>query len=647
MKIPLPSFSSEPKTDFRLRFSLLAAAAVLLTFTLARVGIWLGNAGYFAELSGAEILRAFVQGLRFDFYITALFFGPVLLLLNLPVKSPRWVKFWTGFCVIEWVFLTGFLIGDWIYFSKVHRHVADEIIQVSNDWGFVVSYIFTQVLLPLIVLLTFLAFVLTLLCRYTDARYRARAWTWWRSAGLILLMGLLILAGLRGHLGGGKSLGVADVYKYAVTAPAAALTLNGAFTAYQVGRKGALDINNTFPVEQAIENTQKLLIAADEKIPRPAYGLMRQKAPAAKPAKRPNIFIILLEGWHPYYVDGLSHQNFGVTPVFDRLLKEGVNFTNAYAAGQRSIFGFAAVLAGLPLVPGLPMFGYGLELTELYPMPKMFADNGYYTFFAQTSQRDSYRLCALASYLGMQESYGWEDIPELLPYKERAPFGYDYDALLFAADKIALHRDKPFFGMVFTGITHEPFTSTLPEFDKYPYDTWEHGFLNTLAFADWSIGQFLERAKKDGWFDDTIFVLVADHTSGGPADNSLKNHFQIPLVLYAPKLLPAREEPQVVSQLDVVPTLQNLAGLTPVYTAFGRDMLDTSAPRAALVSEGSTLGLITAQGALRHNGNSVLDAEPYTADFDTPAAETLLLSLHQAALTLLKENRWYRTEEPL
>jgi len=289
------------------------------------------------------------------------------------------------------------------------------------------------------------------------------------------------------------------------------------------------------------------------------------------------------------------------------------------------------------------MFGYGLEMANLYPMPKMFADNGYYTFFAQTSHRDSYRMCALASYLGMQDSFGWEDIPERLPYKERAPFGYDYDALMFAADKIAQHAGKPFMGMVFTGITHEPFTSTLPEFDKYPYDSWEHGFLNTLSYADWSIGQLLDRAKQDGWFDNTIFILVADHTSGGPSADTLENNFRIPLVFYAPKLLPASEQPQIVSQLDMVPTLQRLAGLNPVYTAFGRDMFDVSYPRAAMVAEGDVLGLVSETGTLRHNGNMILSVTD-NGNFDKTRAEELLLSLHQSAYTLLKDNRWYQTQ---
>ena len=629
-------------TDSKLCISVAAVCVIMGVFTCARVAIWWANGAVFAPLSGAEITSAFVHGIQFDFYMTALCIGPVILLLNLPVSSVKWTKMWTAVLLVELVVMTGFLVGDFIYFPKVGRHIGEEIIQLSNDWGFIISYMFTQAWWELLILLGSLTAAIYGLFAYIN-RVGICKRTWKKTAAILgCILGLTLL-GLRGHLSGGKSLGVADVYRYARNAPGAALTLNGLFTAYQVGRKGAQEFTNNYPLAEAVENTQKLFIAPSEKIISAQYPLMRQSAPAVSaPAKKPNVFIVLLEGWHPYYVEGLSHQGFGVTPVFDELIKTGVNFTNAYAAGQRSIFGFAAVLASVPLVPGLPMFGYGLETTSISPMPAHFARAGYYTFFAQTSHRDSYRLCALASYLGMQESYGWEDIPQRLPYKQKAPFGYDYDALQFAADKIAQHAGQPFMGMVFTGITHEPFTSTLAQFDKYPYDSWEHGFLNTLAFADWSIGELLARAKKDGWFDDTIFVFVADHISGGPADSSLKNHFQIPLVIYAPKLLPAQNIDYVVSQLDLVPTLYKLTGLTPpVYTAFGRNMFDTSAPRAALVSEGNNVGIITQNGAVRHTGSQRLTVEPYQPDFDVQAAENLLLSLDKTAYVLLKTNRWY------
>jgi len=367
----------------------------------------------------------------------------------------------------------------------------------------------------------------------------------------------------------------------------------------------------------------------------------------ARTSKKYNIMIVLLGGWHPYYVDSLSGNQFGVTPVFDEVVKNGVVFTNAYAVGQRSIFGFAAVFAGVPLVPGLPMFGYGLELTSFFRFPRVLSKDGYYTFFAQTSNRGSYRLCSLASYLGAEGSFGNEDMKEQLDYLQKAPFGYDYDGLMFSAQQIKDRQKEHFLGMAFMGITHPPFARTLPQFDKYKGKTWDDGFKNALYFSDWSIGEFLKKAKEDGWFENTIFIFVSDHTSGGPDSDSLYNKFRIPLVLYAPKILKPRKVEYVVSQLDLLPTIYNLLGLNVAYTALGKDMLDqtNASERVALVSEGVNIGLITAKGAIRHSRKELLSVEKLAEDFDEKQAEETLLSLDKTAYTLLKNNKWYKDEQ--
>lgn len=633
------------KRDVRLQISLLLSIGMMLVFALARLAIWLNNTAFFAPVEAAEVRLAFLQGMRFDFYMIALCMGPVILLLNMPVKSLRWVKIWVSLLVTEFVFLTGFLVADYVYFPNVGRHIAEEIIQISSDWGYVISYAFTQLWWALLILFGGLGCILCLLYKYIN---KHGAWQRTLRQSIIILgcILILIILGIRGHLGRGKSLGVADVYNYVQTSAGAALTLNGAFTAYQVGRKGTQEFTNVFPLEQAIELTQKIFVSPQEKVLDANYPLMRQRTVAATTpfTQKPNIFIVLLEGWNPEYIDAIGHQNFKVTPVFDEIVKHGILFSNAYAVGQRSVFGFAAVLGSIPLVPGLPMFGYGLEMAALSPLPKHFAQAGYYTFFAQTSHRDSYRLCALASYLGMQDSFGWEDTPQRLTYQEKAPFGYDYDTLQFAADQIAKHKGQPFMGMVFTGITHEPFVSTLPQFNIYPNDTWKHGFLNSLAYADWSIGELLARAKKDGWFDNTIFVFVSDHTAGPRESENLKQNFHIPLVIYAPKHYNAQQIGYVVSQLDIAPTLYDMAGLTPAYTAFGRDMFDKTASHLAMVAEGNNIGLITDSGAIRHTGEKRLSIEVYKDNFAADKAEEKLLALDKTAYVLLKENRWYKAQ---
>lgn len=632
------------KKDPRLILSVCFVAGTLLLFVAARFLLLWTNGSFFGGLDKTQILLSFLNGFRFDFSVIALFMLPAALLLNLPVKTRWWPKIWLSVMVCEWVVFAGLLAADLIYFPKVNRHIAQEILHLSNDWNFIVSYAFTQAWAAVVFLASL--FIALLVWIWGPKRnFCFRSWSWKKETVCALVIVALAVLGIRGHLGRAKAIGVADVYQYASSPAQAVLTLNGVFTAYQIGRKGKVESSNLLPAEKAVSAVQKLFVAADENVPDEKYPLMRRRT-GADGAPGHNVLIVLLEGWHPYYVDGLSGNGFKATPVFDQIVKDGVTFTNAYASGVRSMFGFAAVMASLPLIPSLPSFGYGLELSALSPMPKHFADAGYYTFFAQSSRRDSYRLCSLALLFGVRDSFGWEDIPRRLEYNAQAPFGYDYDLFMFAADKIKARKEPHFMGMVFTGITHEPFTSTLPQFDKYPYDTWEHGFLNTLSFADWSIGELLKRAKEDGWFDDTIFVFVADHTSGGPEDDSLKNRFRVPLVVYAPKLLKPQTRDYVVSQMDIVPALYRLTGLSPLYTAYGRDLFDGSVPHAALVSEGVNIGLITDEGEMRLGGGKVLDEKSSGSAFNQNGrAEEMLLSLEKAASHLLGKNRWYKNEE--
>lgn len=629
-----------------LRFSLLFVGLALLVFALVRLALFLQNRDFFSVLSTKEVLLSFWYGLRFDLSIIGLFMGPILVLMNLPVHKKGWLKGWTGVLLVELTVMTGFLIGDLIYFPKVNRHMAEELVQLSNDWGYVMEYMFVNEWLPLLILLSLLGCILWGIGKYINRHYTPIKRAWWKEVLICVGAVLICFLAIRGKVTG-KSLGVADVYRFTSSAPGAALTLNGLFSSYQVIRKGAIGIDNPYPEQEAIARAHQLFVGSKETVPNEQYPLMRYDGEETTSTSSPNILIVLLEGWHPYYIDSFSHQGFGVTPEFDNIVKNGVAFTNAYAAGQRSIIGFGAVLAGIPQVPGLPLFGYGLEMTGITPMPKFFADKGYYTFFAQTSPRDSYRLCSLSSGLGMEETYGWEDLPQLLTYNEKAPFGYDYEAFMFAADKIKNRTPgKPFFAMVFTGITHEPFTSTLSQFDKYPYDTLEHGLLNTLGYADWSIGQLLQKAKEDGWFDDTIFVFVADHSTPlRHGDAELKNQFQIPLVLYSPKYLKPKRVSKVVSQMDIMPTLLKLANIKTPYNALGKDLLDEE-PHVAFVSTGVNIGLVSDDGAVRVGGGKILAADAFSPSFNEKNMQDDLMAVEKAMYSLLKQNHWYAPETP-
>ncbi|ACC98621.1 Putative phosphoglycerol transferase [Elusimicrobium minutum Pei191] len=635
------------KTPSKIKISLIITAGFAIVFTLARLALLLIYPDYFKELTKTEILFSFLNGLRFDFGIIALFAGPLLLLFNLPVKSKIFLKTVLFLLAFVFIVVTGLLAADIIYFGYSFKHITEEILILGNDAGFIFQYVFSKKLL-LLAIIVFAAALIAAVNKMADIYSRAETQNIFKSALTSAVIIILIIFGIRGRIlvtnesgtkFARKAIGIADVYLYAANSAAANLTLNGVFTSFHTTRKGKVELVNNFPLNEALENAQNILFEPKDILVNKDFPLMRI-SPKKTNAGEYNFFVVLLEGWSPFYIDSLQGKNYGVTPNFDNIVKNGVNMTNAYSAGARSIFGFGAAFAGVPMLPSLPVFGYGLELSDITAIGRPFNERGYYTIFAQASHRDSYRMCALASgLLDMQDSFGREDIPVLLPYRENASFGYDYDMLMFTADKVKKH-DK-FLALTFTAITHDPFTVTLEEFEKYPRGSWENEYLNSLYYADFAIGELIKKAKEDGWFDNTVFIFLSDHGQGQKGRDTIKTRMQIPFVIYAPKILKPQTINYTVSQLDLLPTIYNLAGIESPYTALGKDIFGSDKGRVAFFAEGIDIGLMTDKGALKHSGLGILGAQFTEPDFDVKKAERDLLSLEKAGTSLLKTNKWY------
>jgi len=373
------------------------------------------------------------------------------------------------------------------------------------------------------------------------------------------------------------------------------------------------------------------------------YPLVRQVSTDSAFSGK-NVIVVLLESWTPQYVDVYGGKNYGVTPNFDRMTRQGVQFQNGYATGVRSIFGLTATFAGVPLVPGLSSFSEGLELNHITALAKVLRTQGYYTAFLQTSLRSSYQMCDMATHIfGFEESFGMEDFPKKLDYRAEQDFGYDLDMLDFAAQKAtaAFQRKQPFFLFTFTGTTHTPFAPTTPEFEKYPPTSVENKYLNSMYYADYAIGQLLERAEKEGWLKDTIFVFMADHTMGIVQKNDeIHQKFRIPYVIYAPGMLSPAQVQYPVSQLDLIPTLFHLLELKEPFSALGVDALNDGIAHWAFITEGNNIALITPQGFIRHNRSKGVESSALPQDESYQNLEQDALSLDKSVTSLLHKNRW-------
>ncbi len=630
------------KQNFNLKVSVIFFLFAVVLFFLARLSLFLIYNSNFADLSFWQIFKAFLNGFRFDYYVIALFLMPCLLMMNLPIKSRLWFKIWVFISSFIIFVMTVLLISDIIYFAEVNRHIAHEIVQIKYEMGFIINYALTQYWYLIIFIICVLGGAVWFLNKQINKFWHTPKFSLKKLAKICVIFTILILLGIRGHLGGGKALGIASVYNYAKTNSEALLMFNGIFSAYHIGRRNkTLSNASNYPIEDAIKEVQALFKKDKNEFKDKNFPIQQFPQNEGK-VKDINFFIVMLEGWGKYVIGAYNPKEDTHTPYFDEMAKNGVLFTNAYATGQRSVCGFASIFGALPIINSLPAFGYGLEQMSINKMPKHFSDQGFYTFYVQSSSRDSYRMCTLARLLGVDESYGWEDIPTYMEYLAKPPYGYDYDALMFAADKIKARKQNNFLAMVFTGTTHQPFVKISDDFEIYKDGSWQSKYKNSIAYADYALGSLIKRAKEDGWFDNTVFIFLSDHIGGRSERNTVSSNFQIPLLIYAPKLLKAQKIDYTVSQLDIVPTIYALSNLHIPNTIYGNNLFDSNAPHLAMISTGVNSGIVTKDGVVIYDGKKIIEEEKFTPDFDANKNLNLLLALDKVGETLLKNNKWYK-----
>ena len=631
--------------DFKTK-NIFLISIFLITFIcylIFRFLILFSYSDVFTTLTNADIFYSFLYGIRFDLSIISLLYMPLFFFFLLPIKSKKILDILLFCILVVFIVQIVVLVADFVYFPEAKRHIADELSNIWSDRMYIVSYII-DTMLPVAVLL-FTSFVL--LCVYTIKLFNKKAnckkINLIKNLVVILILFSILFLMFRGKITD-KPLNITDIYRMTNSIPQATLSLNPVFTAIHTLRKKGTSFENKYPTDIALKNSQKLLLSANETFVDSKYPLLR-KIENNEKVKDYNVFIVLLESWSPKYLDSYSNNNYGVTPNMDKIISESIVFTNAYAAGVRSIYGISAAFAGVSLVPGLQHFAYGLELNNIFSIADIFSRDIYYTAFMQSSKRESYKLCDIAKNIfHVDETFGKEDMPNLMDYIGTHHFGYDYDLLMFASKKVneKFKEGKKFFVFTFTGTTHTPFNSTISRFDKYPRTSDENKYLNTLYYSDYSIGKLIENAKKDGWFDNTIFIFLADHNLNTVAKkDDLKEKFNIPFVIYAPKIFKPKKIEYVVSQLDIIPTICHILNIKEPFVALGKNALDKNAEHFALVTEGTNLAIIYDDFYMKHNRQKVLETNAEKNSPEYKKLEDSILSLDKVTTEAFKHNTWY------
>ena len=365
---------------------------------------------------------------------------------------------------------------------------------------------------------------------------------------------------------------------------------------------------------------------------------------AAGPEKHPNIVVITVESLSSDYL-GVFGNKKGLTPNLDKLAQESLFFTNVYATGTRTVRGLEALTLSIPPTPGqsivrrpdnADMFSLGSVLNSRnYKSWFIYGGYGYFDNMNDFYAKNNYQILDRTSI--PQEKIMTETVWGVA---DEVVFGEAVENL----DKAYASGDKV-FQMIMTTSNHRPYIYP----DGRVAIPSPGGRDGAVAYTDWAIGNFLAEAKKHPWFDNTVFVIVADHqaSSAGNTEVPIKK-YHIPLMVYAPQLIAPGRVDRLMSQIDVAPTLLGLLDFSYTSRFMGYDVMK-------LPDAQGRIFISTYQDIAYAKGNDLVVLEPkkkasfYQINYETgeykptPPDDALLkeaITWYQGASKLYKDGKY-------
>ena len=603
----------------------------VLVFQIFRIAIYYSYRDLFNNLDFLKLTESLFLGLRFDLSSTSilLFIPIVILIFPLRITGHLFFRrFVVSVIYLELVAMIIFLTSDYMYFSFVKRHITNELLFLLNDSEYLMTEVSVK-LLPIIFLIVLTIVFYPLFLKVTCPKKQEVQ----RSIlSFVLILLVLIVVGRGGFQR--KPIAVIDAYQYG-SASQGHLILNGIFTASHFSISSKF-IERTAGEEKLYLDTLNLPVSTN-----PDYPLERTNVqPGMSPKK--NLVMIMIESLSFKYIDYLSGQNYGVTPNIDRFARNGLVFENFFANGQRSVDGAQSILTGIPPLPGMP------DITALSvnysSLGQLASDNHYRTIFLTTTLRESFSMDLIAGAAGFDDYHGLEDYPLLLNYIDAAdrPLGWDYEAFMYLLKQLEGEKSN-YFAFVNASSDHTPFARMQEPFNKYEHGTdTEGGYLNMLHYTDWALGEFINEYKKRKDFEETIFIITADHALPHFQGVEPYGKFRIPLIIYSPKNISPGRSQMFASQIDLFPTIIKLLDLEGKYSAIGKNILDTE-KSFAVVKDGALLGIFSKEGFLVHNLKSVLEFQPVDAlsdEFTKTKLASKAVAFDHLTYLLLTQNRW-------
>jgi len=362
---------------------------------------------------------------------------------------------------------------------------------------------------------------------------------------LIVSVAALLILG-RGGLQK-KPIKIVDGIKYGALSNTA-LVLNTPFT-----------ILKTIAKKEDIENTTYYNTKELKAIYNPVISLHPNK-----PAIKKNVVILILESF------GNENIGRGQTPFLDSLITKSYYFKNGFANGKVSIDAVPSILSSIPSLMNNSFITSSYSLNKINGLPKIFKEEGYKTSFFHGAFNGSQNFDQYAKVAGFDQYFGKDQYMGKEAFDGRWGI-FDEEFLQFYAEKLSSFK-QPFFSSLFTISSHNPYI--IPEKYKGKFPKGTTVIQESIAYSDYALKKFFETAKKQKWYNNTLFVISSDHTSAGgdkETDQTNIGKFRIPILFFDPS------NPELVGvneknfqQIDIMPSILDYLNIKTDMISFGK-----------------------------------------------------------------------------
>ncbi len=540
------------------------------------------------------IFEAFMVGLRYDAVVSAyLITIPTLLLTFCHLFDVNLQKLYSVTGVIFTIaYGVAFIVfsADIPFFHYYNAHINISALNWIETPSLMFKEMFTNIYyLPYIFLGCVVLFLWYRIVRYFTARSRLKEVlfnikTNWFQKSLTLLITLVVLFfGIRGQLRFDfMPIGIKNAY-FCDNSFLNQLGLNPVFTFVESMNQQEIEL---IDLNAAYTEVSKSLNVGSDK----EHDITRNVVFNADSTRKMNVVVILMESMSADKM-GVYGNKDQLTPFLDSLTKQSLFYPNTYSAGEHTFNGIFSTLYSFPAqLDKNPMINVLTANQKFSGLPVTLKKKGYSTLFMCTNNKDFDNLGSFLTSNGIQQIVSEEDYP-----KDKIVSGwgiaddYLYDVSIEKMNQLS-KKETPFFTTILSISTHSPYAipNGLPV--KFSAQKKED---KIYQYADWSLRKFFDMAKKQSWFDNTIFVLVADH--GQVFDRTYElplSYHHIPLMIYSPKLISPKTDPRFALQMDVFPTIMGILKQSYTNNTMGVDLQNDHPRPCAYFSSDKMIGIL-------------------------------------------------------